>query len=72
MSCLTEAVFVSDMVWRGELSGYGRSSEDSEGVRVIGLGGAESCSELLGWSRGGLLPDDVVSERKGLEWGGVV
>ena len=66
------------MFWQGELSGYGRSSEDSKGVRVLGLGGAESCSELLGWSNGGLLPggvvsellsDGVASEREGLKWG---
>ena len=69
------------MFWQGELSGYRRLSEDSEGVQVLGLGEAESCSELLGWSSGGLLPDSVVSEllpdgivseHEGLEWGGIV
>lgn len=88
MSCFIVAAFESDMFRWGGLSGHRRSSEDSEDVSVLGLDGAELGSELFGWSEGELFPDGVasecdrseggllsegvVSEREGLEWGGVV
>ena len=55
----------------GELSGQGRSSEDSEEVRVLGLDGAESRWEF-GWSEGELLLAGVISEWEGLEREGVM
>lgn len=69
---LIVAIFESDMVRRGGLTGYRASSEDSEELQVLGLGGAESCSESLGWAEGELVPDGVVSECEGLDGDGVV
>ena len=52
VSCLTKAIFESDMFWGRELSRHIDLSEDSKEVWFPRLDGAELCSELFSWIDG--------------------